>query len=347
MVKDSFFKRRIRPLLQHKVFTLLMLLIVMIALFSIWSRLKGGSFFQGRTVTNIFNSIVLSTFLAIGAGCLLISGNLDLSSAAVGALGGVLLAAAITNWGLPTFVSIIITLIFCGLCGAFNAMMVTKFRLPAFIATLGMMSMARGLMYWFSSIGHETGKANNISVNYNSILDYLGKANILSIKVGESPIDVPFGVVIVLVFFLFYGILISRSKFGLKMMMMGGNPTAATLAGINSKRITYILFINAGVLGGVAGIFSTARLSQGSLISLQTNQYTGITAAILGGISFGGGAGGMGGVLVGLLILMTFQIGMSSVGVNPYWVNVLSGVILLIALTLDFLSQKRAASAKA
>ena len=347
MEKDNFFKKRIRPLFRHKVFTLFILLIAMIVLFSIWSNARGGSFFQGRTVTNIFNSIVLSAFLSIGAGCLLISGNLDLSSAAVGALGGVLLAASIVNWGLPTILSIFISLIFCGLLGAFNAMMVTKFRLPAFIATLAMMSMSRGLMYWFSSLGHETGKANNIPVNYNNILDYLGKANILSIKVGESPIDVPFGVLIVLVFILFYGILISRSKFGLKMMMMGGNPTAATLAGINSKRITFILFINAAVLGGVAGLFSTARLAQGSLISLQTNQYTGITAAILGGISFGGGAGGMGGVLVGLLILMTFQIGMSSVGVNPYWVNVLSGVILLIALTLDFLAQKRAASVKA
>ena len=347
MEKDNFFKKRISPFFRHKVFSLLILLIAMTALFSIWSNMRGGSFFQGRTVTNVFDAIVLSSFLAIGAGCLLISGNLDLSSAAVGALGGMILAAAIANWGVPMLPAIIMLLVFCGLLGAFNALMVTKFRVPAFIATLAMMSMSRGLMYWFSSIGHETGKANNVSIYGNDTLDFLGRKIILSIPVGSSPIDVPFGVVVVLVFFLFYGILISRSKFGLKMMMMGGNPTAATLAGINSKRITFILFVNASILGGIAGLFSTARLSQGSLLSLQTNQYTGITAAILGGISFGGGAGGMGGVLVGLLILMTFQLGMTSVGVNPFWVNVFSGVILLIALTLDFLAQKRASSVKA
>ena len=340
MEKESFFKKRIRPLFQHKVFSLVVLLVAMIVLFSLWSSAKGGKFFQGSTLTNVFDSIVLASFLAIGAGCLLISGNLDLSIAAVGALGGMILATGIERWGLPTAVSIIISFIFCGLMGAINATLVTKFRFPAFIATLAMTSMSRGLMYWFSSIGGETTSATNIPVNYNDFLNFLGRGRIADIPVGESSIGIPFGVIIVLIFFLFYGFLISKSKFGLKMMMMGGNPVAASLAGINSKRITYILFINASVLGGIAGLFNTARLAQGSLLALQTQQYTGITAAILGGISFGGGAGGMGGVLVGLLILMSFQLGMGTVGFNPFWVNVFSGVILIIALTLDFLNQK-------
>jgi len=337
----------VKKLVNHKVFSLLILLIAMIILFSVWSNARGSNFFQGSTLTNVFDAITLSSFMAIGVGCLLISGNLDLSTAAVGAFGGIILATAVSNWGFPTIPSMILSLAFCALCGAINATLVTKFRFPAFIATLAMTSMARGMMYTFSSIGHETGAANNVPVNYNVILDYLGRGTILSIPAGGSVINVPIGVVIVLIFFLFYGILISRSKFGLKMMMMGGNPTAATLAGINSKKISYVLFINASVLGGIAGIFNTARIGQGSLLALQTHQYTGITAAILGGISFGGGAGGMGGVLVGLLILMSFQIGMATVGVNPYWVNVFSGVILLIALTLDFVNQKRAASVKA
>ena len=342
MEKDNFFKKNIRPLFQHKVFSLIVLLIAMVIVFSVWSNAKGARFFQGSTLTNVFEAIVLSSFLAIGAGCLLISGNLDLSIAAVGAFGGMILAAGIANWGLPTFLSMVIAILFCALLGSVNATLVTTFRFPAFIATWGMTSMARGIMYWFSSLGSESGNATNVSVNNNAILEFIGKAKLLEINAGGSKISVPFGVVVVLVFFLFYGILISKSKFGLKMMMMGGNPTAATLAGINSKRITYILFVNASVLGGIAGIFNTSRLGQGSLLALQTQQYTGITAAIIGGISFGGGAGGMGGVLIGLLILMSFQLGMSTVGVNPFWVNVFSGVILLIALALDFINQKRA-----
>ncbi len=309
----------------------------MTVIFTVWSAAKGGQFFKATTLRNILNSIVLSSFLTMGAGFLLISGSLDLSQAAIGAFGGMVLASSIANWGVPWYVGIILCLALCAVFGAINAIMVTKFRFPAFIATLAMASMAKGLTYMFSSIGTANGLATNVAV-LDPALDFIGKSSI-------GP--VPFGIIVMLVFFLFYGILISKSKFGMKVMLMGGNPIAANLAGINSNKITFILFMNTAVLGGVAGIFNTARLGQGALLALQTNQFTGITAAILGGISFGGGAGGMGGAFVGLLILNTFQIGMGVVGVNPFWVNVFSGFILLIALASDFIGQRRISKIKA
>jgi ribose/xylose/arabinose/galactoside ABC-type transport system permease subunit len=336
--KDSFYGKYIRPLISHKVFSLVVILLAMVVVFTIWSAIQGGQFFKASTLKNVLSSIVLSAFLAIGAGCLLISGCLDLSQAAVGAFGGLILATSIATWQLPWFVGVVFVIVFCAILGAINAMLVTKFRFPAFIATLAMASMAKGLMYLFSAWGKENGMAANVACNNNPALDFLGKG-----MVGP----VPFSVIIMLIFFLFYGILMSKTKFGLKVMLMGGNPAAANLAGINAKRISYILFMNSAILGGVAGVFNTARLGQGTLLALQTNQFTGITAAILGGISFGGGAGGMGGAFVGLLVLNTFQIGMGVVNVNPYWVNVFSGIILLIALATDFLSQKRASNPKA
>lgn len=337
MRKDNFFGKHIRPLFRHKVFLLVILLVLMAVIFSVWSAAIGGQFFKASTLRNILNSIVLSSFLTMGAGFLLISGALDLSQAAVGAFGGVVLASSIANWGVSWYVGIFLCLVLCAILGAINAIMVTRFRFPAFIATLAMASMAKALTYMFSSIGTENGLATNVAV-LDPALDFIGKSAI-------GP--VPFGIIVMLVFFLFYGIIISKSKFGMKVMLMGGNPTAANLAGINSTKITFILFINTAVLGGVAGIFNTARLGQGALLALQTNQFTGITAAILGGISFGGGAGGMGGAFVGLLILNTFQIGMGVVNVNPYWVNVFSGFILLIALTTDFVNRQRIAKPKA
>ena len=166
----------------------------------------------------------------------------------------------------------------------------------------------------------------------NKTVSFIGTGSVLGI---------PFGVIVMAIFFIVYGLIISKSAFGMKVTLMGGSPVAATLAGINATGIMTILFINSAVLGGVAGIFNCARLSQGALTALTTNQFTGLTAAILGGISFGGGVGGMGGAFVGLLILNTFQIGMGIVGVNPFWVNVFSGLLLLIALAFDFLSQQR------
>ena len=338
MKQDSFYSRNIRPIIRHKVFSLFIILLALVAVFTIWSAISGGQFFKASTVKNVLNSIVLTAFLAIGAGCLLISGALDLSQAAVGAFGGVILASAVANWHLPWYIGIILCLLFCGALGAINAIMVTKFNFPAFIATLAMTSMAKGLMYIFSAIGRPGGVAANVSCNNNDALNFIGKGTI-------GPI--PFGIIVMLVFFLFYGFLMSRTKFGMKVVLMGGNRVAANLAGIKSNKISFILFINSAVLGGVAGVFSTARLSQGSLLALQTNQFTGLTAAILGGISFGGGSGGMGGAFIGLVILNSFQIGMQVVGVNPFWVNVFSGIILLIALTTDFLAQQRAKNSKA
>ncbi|MDR1821676.1 MAG: ABC transporter permease [Oscillospiraceae bacterium] len=336
----SFWQKYLKPLVSHKVFTLILLLLGLWIIFSIWANIVGNTFFSLPTMRNILASIVLSSFLTIGAGCLLISGALDLSQAAVGAFGGMVMASAIAGWGLPWYLAILVALALCAVFGAINALLVDKFRFPAFIATLSMSYMAKGLMYLFSSLGSATGTAQNIQFMKPPVIQLLGTGNLSkSIPVLK---DIPVGVVVMLIFFIIYGVIMSKTTFGKKVVLMGGNRYAAHLAGINSSAITYILFINSAVLGGVSGIFNSAKLGQGQLLALQTNQFTGITAAILGGISFGGGAGGMGGAFIGLLILNTFQIGMSTVKVNPFWINVFTGILLLVALSFDFFARLRA-----
>ena len=328
--QGSFFEQKIKPLLQHKVFSLVLLYIAMVIIFTVWALIRQTTFLTWAVFRNILNSLVVSSFLTMGAGCLLIAGHIDLSQAAIGAFGSMVLATAIKGWGLPWYVGIIIALCLCAVFGAVNAVLVARLHFPSFIGTLAMASMVKGLMYLFSSMGNNGLAAN---VNFmNKAVSFIGTGTV-------GPI--PFGVIIMLIFFIVYGLIISKSAFGMKVTLMGGSPVAATLAGINANGIMTILFINSAVLGGVAGIFNCARLSQGALTALTTNQFTGLTAAILGGISFGGGVGGMGGAFVGLLILNTFQIGMGIVGVNPFWVNVFSGLLLLIALAFDFLSQQR------
>ncbi len=331
--QGSFFEKKIKPILHHKVFSLVLLYLAMVIIFTVWTAIKskGSTFFLSwPIIRNILNSLVVSSFLTMGAGCLLIAGHIDLSQASIGAFGGMVLATAIKGWGLPWYLGVVIALCLCAVFGAVNALLVGKLRFPSFIGTLAMASMVKGLMYLFSSLGNNGLAAN---VNFmNKTVSFIGTGSVAGI---------PFGVIIMAIFFIVYGLIISKSTFGMKVTLMGGSPVAATLAGINANGIMTILFINSAVLGGVAGIFNCARLSQGALTALTTNQFTGLTAAILGGISFGGGVGGMGGAFVGLLILNTFQIGMGIVGVNPFWVNVFSGLLLLIALAFDFLSQQR------
>ena len=336
MKKDTSFKGRLKALTQKKIFTLICLYIAMVILFTVWAELRHTHFLTVAVFKNILNSLVVTSFLAIGAGCLLIGGYLDLAQSAIGCFGSMFMATAIAAWNLPWWLAILGALVLCAVFGALNALMVTKLHFPAFIGTMAMASMVRGLMYVFSSMGNN-GTAANINFQ-NPTTFFIGRGEILGI---------PFGVIVMIIFFIFFGILMSKTAFGMKVTLMGGSPVAATLAGINAQGLTILLFVISAVMGGIGGVFNCARLSQGALTALSTNQFTGLTAAILGGISFGGGVGGMGGAFVGLLILNTFQIGMSFVGVNPFWVNVFSGVLLLLALAVDFISMQRKSKALA
>ncbi len=321
---------KFKALFSNKVFTLLCLWLVMIVIFSIWAAAKNTSFLQVSVFKNILNSLVVPGFLTIGAGCLLIAGHLDLSQAAIGAFGSMVLATAIKAWNLPWYVAIILCLVLCCVFGLINGLLVVKLNFPSFIGTLAMASMVKGLMYLFSAMGND-GVAANIAF-LNSATAFIGSGTVAGI---------PFCIFLVVIAFIVFGLLMSKTAFGMKVTFLGGNPKAATLAGINASGIIILLFVLSALTGGMGGVIFSSRLSQGSLMALTTSQFTGLTAAILGGISFGGGVGNMGGAFIGLLILNTFQIGMGIVGVNPFWVNVFSGVLLLVALSLDFFAMLR------
>ena len=337
-------KAKLKALTQKKIFSLICLLIVMCIIFTFWAAIRNAktagsfgnallnsSFLNLKVGRNILDSMVVTSFLTIASGCLLIGGYLDLSLSSIGCFGGMVLAVSVKAWGMPWYVSIILVLVLCAVLGLVNGLMVTKLHFPSFIATLGMASMARGLMMLVSSYGNGNGLAGNVYFAEDT-LKFLGSGMVGPIQLA---------IIIMIVFFIVYGIIIAKTGFGAKITLLGGGPVAATLAGIKADKLICVLFVNGAVLSGIAGIFTSTRLMQGAVNALNTNQFTGLTAAILGGISFGGGVGGMGGAFVGLLILSTFQIGMQIVNVNPYVINVFSGLLLLIALAMDFFAMAR------
>ncbi len=324
---DGFFK----TLFQKKVFPLLILLIFEVILFSVWANARGSNFFAITTLRNILNNMTFAAFLTIGAGSLMLAGHMDLSASTIGAFCGVVTAWCVVH-SVPWFLAIIIAIAFGIGFGAFNAFIITRFRFPSFIATLGMSSVIRGLMYFFSSLGSGDSKAKNINF-LNDTLYAIGNQKLIS--------EFSICVVIMLVIYVVFAIIIAKTKFGTKVKMLGGNPVAANLAGIKSKGITFLLFIISGGMAGVAGTLFASKMQQGSLQALSAAQFTGLTGAILGGISFGGGEGGLGGAFVGMLILNTFTIGMSVCNVNTNLSTIFNGLLLIIALALDFFRQAR------
>ncbi|NLB30019.1 MAG: ABC transporter permease [Clostridiales bacterium] len=327
-----------RKFLGSKMMTLLIMLAVLIAIFTIWSEAVGNSFLRLSTLVTILSSIVVTSFLAVGASFLMVSGNIDLSASSIGAFGGMFTAAAIFYWHFPWWLAIILALVCCGAFGAFNAVLVNEFRFQPFIATMAMSSVIKGIMM-FVSIDQNAANPTATTINFtNKAISWIGSYQIFG--------KIPFTIIFTLLAFIIYGVILSKTRFGMKVYLVGGNPMAANLVGINPKKISYTLFINSAVLGGVSGVMLTCRTLQGNAQALMSNMFTGLTAAMLGGISFGGGSGGMGGAFVGMLILNTFTQGMATVNFSPYWTTILSGLLLIFALTLDILNQRRVMKVK-
>jgi ribose/xylose/arabinose/galactoside ABC-type transport system permease subunit len=321
-----------------KIFTLLMLLAGLIAMFSIWAAfLPGKNFLQTNTFVTILNSIVVTSFLSVGASFLMVSGNIDLSASTIGAFAGMLMGAALVYWGFPWWAAILVALIAAGLFGAFNAVLVNEFRFQPFIATMAMSSVIKGLTYLVSMDPKSADPSASTIVFNDAALTWIGSYNVNL----SASIQIPVTIFLTVLAFAVYGIILARTRFGMQMYLCGGNPQAARLSGIKPRKISYILFINCAMMGGLSGIILACRTRQAQSLALSANMFTGMTAAMLGGISFGGGSGGMGGAFVGMLILNTFSQGLVTVNFSAFWTTVFSGLLLIAALALDLATKRR------
>lgn len=261
--------------------------------------------------------------LAVGISCLLISGQIDLSTAATGMLAGVLISFLL-QWHLPWIIALVVTLCFGAVIGLINAFFVNVLNFMAFISTLGMSTILSGVALMMTN-------AKTIAISDKDFW-MLGSSNVFDV------IPLPFFIAVMVLFV--YGVMLSSTRFGRWIMMAGGNANAARLAGIKPKRITTILFVNNSVVASLAGALMSARMHMGSPTAILGTDLDAITASVLGGVSFVGGSGGMTGVFIGILLLNSFKNGLVVVGLDAYYQVVASGILLIAALTLDFFREK-------
>ena len=308
---------------KSQLFALLLLLVLVVAFFAIWTN---GMSLGLRNIRAILNQILVTALLAIGAGYLMIGGNIDLSVGAVGTLCGVFMALLLRSFPWP--VAVLGALLLGGVCGFINSLLINELNFQGFIATMAMASVCEGMTYLVSD-----GAAIYI---YNDTLSFIANGRFLDNTV-------PFAIIGVFALFLIYGIILSRSKFGRQVYLVGGNRSAANLSGINPKKMSYRLFINNAILSALAGCLFAAQGQVGSVTGITHTRMAGITAVMLGGISFGGGSGGMAGAFVGLLILNTFSNGLTILRVSTFWATFASGALLLAVLAFDLLLSRRRA----
>lgn len=317
----------INKFLKTKMFALLVLLAVLTTIVAILSE---GRFLTAANVRTILDSMVITSMLTIGAAMLLISGQLDLSMGTVGTAAGVMFAFLMKELSWSWAPALIITLLAAAAIGAINATLVNVVKFPAFIATLGMASVSEGLSYTFSG-------GATIPVT-DPVMRWVGSG-----RIGDI---FPVSIILLVIAFIGYGVILSKTKFGRHMYLTGGNPQATRLSGINPTKVSFILFMNCSVMSAISGVLLCSRVSSATSLGIKDRQFFGLTAAILGGISFGGGTGGMAGAFVGLLIFSAFSNGMVQLRVESFWTQVIYGLLLLTALTFDFVSMKRSMKLK-
>jgi len=318
-------KSKFKRFLSTKHFSLIVVIILMLIIFY---YLTDGLVLTPFNIRQIFNGMVITSFFTIGSGMLMLFGNIDLSVGAVGSLAGCVMAFMHAVLGVNIGISIVCGILTGLLCGLINGFMVNKLRFEAFIATLAMASLVRG-------IGYNLASANGLMVT-NPFLHWLGGKKIFGSLL-------PITVLIAVIFFVFYGVVLAKTKFGRTIYLCGGNKQAARLCGLKPRRLSYILFANSGFLAGICGVLVTARVGTAYATALDIYQFTGLTAAMLGGIAFGGGAGDMVGCFLGMLILSLFNNGTALIGLDSNIATIFNGLLLVIALAIDAISARRTA----
>ena len=280
------------------------------------------------SISNFLNILLASTtigVLAIAATLILSSAGLDLSIGSVMALSGVVGAyfCVVLEW--PWFMAIIGALGTGMIAGTINGQIITHSRIPAFIATLGMLGIARGLSFIIAPNG-------GAIYGLPATVVYLGQGR---------PLGIPTPVIILVIVALGAHYTLSYSRFGRHTLAMGDNENAARATGIPVERLRSKLYAISGTLAGLAGLIFMARVNAGDPVAGINYELAAITAAIIGGTSLFGGKGSILGAMVGALIMGVLQNGLNLLGVQSYYQQVAIGMVLILAVWIDQLQAGR------
>jgi ribose/xylose/arabinose/galactoside ABC-type transport system permease subunit len=306
--------RMTTTLLKDQKFILFCILIGINVIFSILSP----TFFQLENYYNMFKQSAMIIITASGATLLMMTGNFDLSTGSNLAFAGMLYTLLSTH-GIPMFLSGIAALL-CGVgFGMINGVLIIKYNLPPFIATLGVMYVGRGLTL-IACDGRSLRE--NIPENFN----YLASGDIFGI---------PLAIIYIIVFVLIFWFLQKKSLLGKYSLAIGGNRNAAFFSGINADAIIFWLYVIVGILAAFSGIMTASRIGAGDPRSGELFFFDVIVAILLGGTSLKGGKGAVIGTLIGALVVTVLGNGLDMLNVLPFWQQVLKGVILVLAVAMN------------
>ena len=286
-------------------------------------------FFTASNFLNVFQQIALNFVVAVGMTFVIISGGIDLSVGSNIALSGLLMGILMKNFGVPVIITIIVCILFSGLIGLINGMLISFLNLPPFIATLGMMSIVRGAAYTVT--------------NGQPIYTFPKGFTAISSRVGGIPL---YSTLILIAVFLLGWYILRYTRIGRFTYAVGGNENCAKLSGINLKKVKCFVYMFSGLCCGVAALLLSSRLDSAVPTNADGQEMDAIAAVVIGGTSMSGGEGSMFGTLIGILIIGIIANGLNLLGVAQGPQKMVKGLIIVIAVIIDVIRRKASESAK-
>ena len=302
-----------------KKYSVLLILIGMVVILSVATN----SFLTARNLLNVIRQITLYAIIGFGVTFIIITGGIDLSSGATIAVASMCMGIMTVRMGLHWTLAAILTMFVGGGCGLINGSLVAFSGIPPFVATLGMMLSLKGVALLLSD--------KPISGFPNDFL-FIGRGSFLG---------VPILVYVLVLVALISHYLLKHTRYGRYIYAIGGNREAARVSGINIKKNLVSAYAYAGMLSALAGILLTSRILTAGPTSGDGYEMNAIAGVVIGGTSLSGGMGTIMGTLIGALIIGVLNNGLDLLRVNAYTQQVLRGVVIIVAIILDQLRNKK------
>jgi ribose transport system permease protein len=304
-------------------------LIALIVVFS----LASPNFFKFQNMVAILIATAVTGILAVAVTFVIITAGIDLSIGTLMTFCAVIAGVFVTMWHLPVPVGVVAGILMGGVVGLVSGTLISRLKIPPFIATLGMMYVAKGLSLIISGLR---------PVYFNDTPSFALIA--MGSVTGEivPGFSIPNAVIIFFAVALIAGFLLNRTILGRYTFAMGSNEEAVRLSGVNVDRWKTIVYTVAGMICGVAGIVIAARLNSAQPALGQGYELDAIAAAVIGGTSLSGGEGTILGTVIGAFVMSVLSNGLRILSVPQEWQTVMTGVIVIVAVYADILRRRRA-----
>jgi ribose transport system permease protein len=281
------------------------------------------NFLTVSNLLNVFRQISTNCFIAFGMTFVILTGGIDISVGSVLAFSGTFAAYAMANWEWSMYSATLVSLLLCLFFGFFNGIIINKTGIAPFVVTLSTQTIIRG-------IADLIGNGCPIRISNNAFCQ-IGKGYVGNIS---------YAIIYVLIVMLICYLVLNKTKFGRKVYAFGGNKIAAKYAGIKTSQIEVAVYVISAFLAGLSGLILSARMSAGTPTTGEGYECDAIAAVVLGGTSFSGGVGTIGGTLIGAFVIGVINNGLNMLNVSAFWQYVVKGAVILAAVMMDVIRKR-------